>query len=225
MANEYPRGETTRAGRKGGRLAAVLILAAAAGCFFEPRDAEDPNQTGAVSEPAKSPEEVVSKLQDAFTSLNVTQYEILLSDDYLFRPDRLDSTDFAETGVFPFADPWDVSKEDEVFNRVIACFNDGTTKAGAIQLSYGENQEYTDSSATDYSRFDAEYTVGIYYVTLTSPSREDSVKFDGSMKLFIRDEGDGTYAVYRWEDIRGGNLPTWGNFKGQVAANQDYCPE
>lgn len=205
-----------------GAAGAALLLAA--GCFFTPREAEDPKDITIVTEPAKSPEEVISKLENSFLTWNTTQFVDLMTDDYIFHPDRSDSSDFADAGVFPFAAPWAPADEEIVFNRIFACFNDGATKNGNMLLSYTGDQVFTDSSVTGFSTFESDYTIGVYYVHLQT-SEQDSVKFDGALKLFIRDTGGGTYEIYRWEDFRKGSFPTWGYYKGQVAANQDYCPE
>ncbi|MFH1276765.1 MAG: hypothetical protein ABIK65_00070 [Candidatus Eisenbacteria bacterium] len=208
----------------GTALTAWFLLSG--GCFFSPRESEDPNQIGPpVDEPAKTPEEVTTKLVEAFGSWNDTKFLALLSEDYVYRPDRSDSTDLADAGVFPFADPWDRNDEELVFNRILACFNDGTVKSGTMVLSYTGEQVLTDSSVTGFSTFETDYHLGIYYVFLVAGAELDSVAFDGALKLFIRDEGDGTYAAYRWEDFRKGSRDTWGFYKGQVESNQEYCPE
>ncbi|MBM3321009.1 MAG: hypothetical protein FJY73_10075 [Candidatus Eisenbacteria bacterium] len=210
--------------------AAGLLSAAGwlcmAGCFFEPRDAEPPGGGGGTSEPAKSPEEVTEKLVTAFETFHRPQYQLLLAGDFRFVPDRADSTDLADAGHTPFEEPWGLAREEDVFSRIQSCFNNSQTKMGTMDLEYTGNPIATDSSVTGYSTYESDYDLTVYYVTLVSPSREDSVLFDGSMKLFIRYESnDGTYRIYRWEDFRKGALRSWGYYKGEVAASLSYCPD
>ena len=206
-------------------LPALLTALIGAGCFFSPRDADDPNVEGpGISEPAKSAEEVTTMLQGAYDSFDQAQYEILLTEDLVFRPDPLDSTDLADAGIFPFAETWGFTAEEDAFNRIVSCFNDGATRFGSISLAYTGEPVLNDSSVTGFSRYETDYAIGIFYFNLQT-SLGDSLKFDGSMRLFIRDEGDGTYRIYRWEDLRKGELTTWGFYKGQVASSQSYCPE
>jgi hypothetical protein len=211
----------------GGRkttIGAAAALVLAVGCFFTPREAEAPDTVTNVTEPPKSPEEVVSMLPTSLSTWNTTAFDILLADDYVFRPDLSDSSDLADQGVSPYAAAWEKTNDDLVINRIFTCFNDGSTKHGNLQLTYTGEPVYTDSSAEGYSTFESDYDLGIYYLRLKT-SVQDSVKFEGAMKLFIRDTGEGTYVIYRWEDFRKGSLDTWGYYKGEVAANLDYCPE
>lgn len=206
--------------------AAGAALLLAGGCFFSPRDSENPNtEDPGVGDPAKTPEEVTTKIQSSFASWNDTEYLRALTEDFVFRPDRSDSSDLADAGVFPFAEEWGPDEEELVLNRVQACFNDGATKAGSIVFGYSGEQVFTDSSVTGFSTFETDYRLGIYYAPLVANAEPDSVVLDGALKLFIRDKGDGTYAAYRWEDFRKGANDTWGFYKGQVHASQDYCPE
>jgi hypothetical protein len=217
-----------RTGVARGAQAGLLLAAAAglllAGCFFDPREAEPPDGGGDVSEPAKSQEEVRDKLKDCFEKFSWQQYQLLLATDVHFAPDRADSSELADAGHFPFAEPWGFAREEDVFNRILSCFNNFQTKAGGMILTYKGEQLFTDSSVTGYSTFESDYHVTISYATLVAPTREDSLPLDGSLKLYIRNE-TGAYRIYRWEDYRKGALPTWGRYKGDVASSLSYCPD
>jgi len=207
-------------------VAALLIPAFLVGtaCFFTPREAEDSgNGTTGAAEPAKSPEEVRDKLVSAYETFDEQQYAILLADDFLFIPDRADSIALAEDGVTVYSSAWDLTDEEDAFNRILVCFNNNQTRTGAMALEYTGDPVITDSSVTGFSTFETDYTVDIVYVDLVPGGGTGSVSFQGRMKLFIRDDVD-AYHIYRWEDLRKGSLDSWGLYKGQVAGAQEYCP-
>lgn len=202
---------------------ALLVALIPSGCFFSPRDAEDSEGNGVAGEYAKSPDEVISMLRTAYENIVLTNYELLLAEDFLFVPDRSDSTALADEGVTSYNSAWLMEDEKETFERLIACFANYSTRAGGMIFDYTGDPVLTDSSVTGYSKYDSDYRLAIHYQDIMS-EHQDSLVFDGSMTIFIRDDGD-AFRIYRWDDFRKGSLSTWGFYKGMVAGSQSYCPE
>jgi len=216
--------------RRGVRAGIVGVLAALfllqAGCFFDPREAEEPGGNGHVSKPAQTPEEVRDYLISAYDTFDQAQYEELLApDDFRFVPDNSDVTDLADDlGLTPFDEPFGILDEETVFDRLVNCFHNNQTRYGGITLLYQGDPISIDSSLSGYSRYESDYRISVFWVDFET-TLIDSLAFDGSLRLFIRQEEDGAYRIYRWEDLRKGALDTWGFFKGQAASSQDFCPE
>ncbi|MBN1825141.1 MAG: hypothetical protein JW958_02670 [Candidatus Eisenbacteria bacterium] len=219
-------GKDAKSGRRAARAAGAAVLLAAVllagGCFFSPRDAEEASTGESAVEPAKTKEEVLTLLQVSYEKFYEAQYQVLLSVDFAFHPDRTDSSELADAGVTGYLAPWGNYEEIDTFNRLLSCFNSGSERIGYMILEYTGDPVTTDSSVSGYSTYESDYRVGIYYFDIAAAA-DDSLVFDGSLRLYIHDEGD-AFRIYRWDDFRKGNLSTWGYYKGQVAGGQDYCP-
>ena len=186
----------------------ILVIASLLpeGCLFDTRTPEPPIASGQCPLPVTStPDSVLVGLSVAMgcrstsgTPTGRQSYEGLLTDDFSFVPDPIDSSDFVsiDPSAVRFVDNWTKSVESSVFNVY-------TIESKRLSLVFPESTivaESADSIRADYvlKRYTASDTVGV----------TDSTVYTGRALLTVVPVAGG-YRISRWEDQRSTGT-SWG---------------
>ena len=175
-----------------------LLLLTACNNPFSTREPEAPGTDGAAIKPATSPENLLYNLEASFEALSIQDYLNVFSQDFVFNPDPDDSVAYVED----FRGGWDHDREtDFAFNFLQRNnFKADVESPIELTLNYHPGQDRYECS---------------YHMFITEADSSDSlfqrIEVEGEAWLYLREDTDGIWSVYRWVDFRIiRNSTTWG---------------
>jgi hypothetical protein len=186
-------------GRRAGALGLILV-ALAAGCILQPREAEDPNSnSGPVWVQPVYLGNALGNMERSLESKVLTNYGRSFSSVIFVL--ELDPTDLADLGENRF-DPWSAAQEEQLMTGIL----NQTPATLSVTWTVGDSLE--ESSSVRYYR-DLRYRLTFFQAGI-------SVVYSGLVDLYFTDDGTGSWYVTRWVDKRDGSAnPTWGWLRGR----------
>ena len=187
-----------------GSFLAIILLVPAAGCLFQPREAEPPGVVNVDYLPRQDPLSVLSNLETAFTHLHASGYQDQIADDFTYEPDSDTQASYPNVDWASWNRDMEVAFITNFFNTVSAITANMT--AETIQPQWSGDEAHL--------RY-------VYAMTVSEAGGE--TPYRGQVTLDFR--LDGTYwKLYRWYDEAGGRdpdtqavLPTLGQRRGAFA--------
>lgn len=149
-----------------------------------------------------SPEIVLENLKNAIRERNVENYIRSLVDTlksqrrFVFVPDP----EVLKNNPAVFEN-WSLEKEREYVTRLLASLPSDSV----IQLTF---MDVTQPVISDSSIFDEKYVFIVNHTLQNIPRRTS-----GRAIFYLEENTDGNWSIYRWEDIRMENQPTWSEIK------------
>ena len=147
--------------------------------------------------------DVLYNLRATCENLSPTQYLETLSEDFVFVPDPEDSVNFSN--AFPPGQVWDKARETVFAHNFL---NDRTTQS----IQFKNWPPDLVESSTDGRRHRYEYK----YDVIIDHLRNAPKAIQGISDLFLREEEDGHWTLYRWRDERISAVArTWGELRAR----------
>lgn len=182
---------------------------------FATRQAEDPFKTDG-GLPLRAPntsKNALENLRVTWEGRSATNYLDVLSEDFVFVPDKIDEESFPQ--VYQTGSMWDRGREEEFATRLFS------RKGAELVLFENWNIEppellrSTDGGKNDEYKY--HYSIGLLYgagQAIDAPKH-----LAGTARIFLR-ELNGSWFVYRIEDSRtdptpGTYLGTWGALRAR----------
>ena len=187
--------------------AALMILAAALTCNnpFATREPERPGTGGAAIKPANSPENVLYNLEAAFESLSIQDYLDVFTADFALHPDPEDSLAYEQE----FASGWGIDRETTFANNFLLRQNFVTVDGSPIEIT----SSYEFKPGGGY--YEYHYQMFVPLADVLGEGFE-TIEVEGYAFLFLREDGDGNWAVYDWLDHRiAASSITWSVLRAQ----------
>ncbi len=184
-------------------LFALIAFQTACNNPFSTRDPEAPGTEGAAIKPAISPDNLLYNLEASFEALSIQDYLDVFSPDFVFSPDPDDSVAYEED----FRGGWNIDREtDFAFNFLQRSnFKADVDYPIELTLTYKPGQD----------RYEC-----IYHMFITEADSSDAdfnrIEVEGEAWLYLREDVDGIWSVYRWIDFRvTRNFMTWGELRAK----------
>jgi hypothetical protein len=182
---------------------AVLVLAGGCG-LFEPRDPEQPTESGLNFVPPTDPAIVISNLQAAVDQKNVANYIACFSDvarqgrPFLFTPS---AEAVAQYGAV-LAD-WDLAKEEAYFQNLIA--RSSPSAFSSLVLTLQSTIVSADSVLYEYDY--------IFSFSHNDPGFPQTAR--GRLQFTLSVDASTFWSIHRWIDFKTTEDATWSLFKGK----------
>lgn len=186
----------------------ILLLALLTGCsLFEPREPEQPSQSGSNFEPPYSAETVISNLKNAIAAKNLDNYIACFSDpvrtqrEFTFVPSGPAWAQYSSE-----LSSWDRNKEREYMRNLIS--HTSSSAFSSLLLVPKSFAITTDSVVYNYT-----YTLSFHHdgrVISDSTAR-------GELWFTLGPDNTGSWSIYRWLDYPltpTSTIVTWSSFKG-----------
>jgi hypothetical protein len=184
---------------------AVLLLLAVGACgLFEPREAEQPTESGLNFVPPTDPGIVISNLQAAIDQKNAANYIACFSDvarqgrPFVFIPSAEAIAQYAAV----LAD-WDLAKEEAYFQNLIA--RSPTTAFSSLVLTLQSSIVSADSVLYE---FDYIFSFGHNEQGFPQTAR-------GRLQFTLGVDASTFWSIHRWIDFKSTEDATWSLFKGK----------
>jgi hypothetical protein len=176
----------------------------AAGCsLFEPRDAEEPSQSGLDFRPPTDPTILIANLQAAIDQKNLANYTSCFADPSRGRPFVFFPSAEALAQYPSVLDEWTYADEQAYFQNMMA-----KTPSSAftnLVLTLRSSSVTADSIVYSY-----DYTLTVEH---TDPSFPRTAR--GNLQFVLAPDRSNFWAIYRWNDYKTTGEVTWSVFKGK----------
>jgi len=181
----------------------VLLLA---GCdsIFSTRPVQPPERiSNSRWEPATTPEQVLTNMENTFLDRNPDNYVRSLSDStagerpFRFIPDA--ESDLVTPQTFK---GWSVADERRVFQEMTS----SVPGDSLFQLAYGDNPEVIVTGDTAW--IDVDYTLRIHHTKSAIPRRAQ-----GQARFSLCRNSQRNWVIYEWMDVRQDKYATWSDLK------------
>jgi hypothetical protein len=185
-----------------------LIAASVPGCgLFEPREPEQPTQSGSNFEPPYSAETVIANLQHAIAAKDLNHYVACFSDPsrsqrgFVFVPSGPGWAQYSSE-----LSEWDRDKEREYMHNLIS--HTSPSAFSSLLLARKSFSVTTDSVVYNYT-----YTFTFHHdgqIISDSTAR-------GELWFSLGADNTGTWSIFRWSDYPltpTTTIMTWSSFKG-----------
>jgi hypothetical protein len=181
-------------------LTAALICVTACNNPFATRDAQKPDTIGGDAiKPPNSAENVIYNLKTSFENMSIQDYLDVFSENFEFNPDPDDSLLYVED----FRGGWDIEKERMYAENFLQ--RNVTKELTMVTHMY-------DYRAGD-DLFDYRYSIYVFPAQdSTSVSSVFRYKVSGHAWLYLREEEEGKWKIYKWvelENMKQGSFITW----------------
>jgi hypothetical protein len=193
--------------KKQNLIAAAMLSVLTFSCgLFEPREAEQPTQSGATSLPATSADNVIANLKSSVTEKNVVNYTGCFANpprttrSFVFVPSDEAATRYARLRQ------WSVSDESDYFRSMV---NLAQQRNGFSQLELTTTDFNPTTDSVSY-RFS-------YKLLLDHGDPSLPTKASGHMLLVLAADRDGSWSICRWQDWADTSATTWSVFKGKFS--------
>jgi hypothetical protein len=198
----------------------VTLVASLTGCLFSPREPDGPPGEGDEI-PWVTPtdtDKVLQNLSAALAGEGTQNYlDCFTSDaegDFVFRCffDPSDSLD-AEPEAEERYGNWRIADEQSAVDGIFL------EAAKGISVSFTTNTEPDESFDVTYRRED--YVLTIVWQSGPHDILNEEVEYRGRATLWMRKDGTGRWAIFRWVDRRlpdQGDDKTWGKLRGDYRA-------
>jgi hypothetical protein len=194
-----------------GRPPAALLLSICslwlASCgIFEPRDPEDPTQSGLNFRPATTPEIVISNLQNAVDQKSADNYANCFTDPskglrpFVFIPSADASAQYPSVML-----TWNFRQEDSYFRNLV----DKTSAGGFSSLSLQLDNSVIGSDSVLYT----------YRYTLVFEHNEPGFPrtAKGTLQFTLSPDASNIWYIHRWVDFNTETTVSWSMFKGKFS--------
>jgi hypothetical protein len=191
-------------------LLPLLFLGPAAliqGCgIFEPREPEEPTQSGLNFIPPTDPGIVITNLQAAVDQKNIANYMNCFTDPerqggpFVFLPSAEGSAQYG-----PVLNEWTRSKEEGYFRNLIA--QSPPDAFSNLLLNLTSSVVSADSVVYEF-----EYTFTFQHA---DPGFPQTAK--GRLQFTIGVDNSNFWTIFRWIDYKTTDGPTWSLFKGKFS--------
>jgi hypothetical protein len=189
-------------------LIPTLLLS---GCLKNPfatRNSQEPaGSTGTWETPA-TPEVVLLNLLFAYNEMNIQNYQLCFSDDYVFSASQDSIEAEAEGNGYLFAF-WNKSVEVSATENMFTSF--AADDSSSFFLSLNPSSDYPDSIGDSLAVLYREYVIAISTVNQSVPDTiQGLTSFSVSRSLF------NWWSIYLWSEIpTGGSSYRWADFKAE----------
>ena len=163
-------------------IALVSAALAAAGCIFEPREADEPLSEGDPWIVPILPKDIFYNIQTGFSSAANSNYERSLAETFTF---------IARPQDWPDAPAWGKTEELDFLTRVKGEY------VAAREIRFGDENTVFERENVEVGR--AEYE-GLYVITL-DPGGGAPVEPYAGKAIFIVEKGATGWALVSWEDV------------------------
>jgi hypothetical protein len=181
-----------------------LLVLVPAGCsLFEPRDAEEPSQSGLDFRPPTEPSILIDNLQAAIDQKNLANYTSCFADPSKGKPFHFFPSAEALAQYPSVLDDWTYTDEQAYFQNMMA-----KTPASAftnLVLTLRSSSVTADSVVYSY-----DYTLTIEHSDASFPKTAR-----GNLQFMLAPDRSNFWAIYRWNDYKTTGEVTWSMFKGK----------
>ncbi len=175
--------------------------------LFKTRDPEFPTTGNETNPPANTPDMLLQNFSAAIQQKNIQEYQKVFSDTstgtqtFLFIP-----TQTANARYNSFFSTWTKEAEVECMRNIFS--NIGTASSPMLSFTNTNMIPYQSDSVF----FSAKYTLFVSHkkTPLTTT-------FHGNVELYMAQNRNKTWVVYKWRDIETNKDSSWSELKGQFA--------
>jgi hypothetical protein len=193
------------------QIAFFMLLAC--GCAknpFSTRTSEPPLGAGGTWETPQSPEVTIRNLLFAYNEKVISNYELCLSDSFVFSAPE-DSIDAINSGRGDLFADWDQSVEIASATIIFRNFTGSDTLS--LFLTLGQSPEHVDIIEDSTAVLYRNYNLLIVKVSAGVP---DSAAASGLATFHLTQEQLNWWTIRWWEDLPAGtNAYSWGDFKAE----------
>ena len=184
--------------------AALILLFAAGGCIFEPREAESPDTGGGGTWiTPNQPKDVFLNLMSGLEADANSNYERSLAESFTFIPLP---EDVAALGSEAF-EGWDKAVEMEMLNRLKGIF------LGERAIQFGDENMVFEREDVEvgFAEFEGEYVMTL------DPGEGSEAEIYAGRAIFYLEKGTQGWILTKWEDIDvSGSFPSSGYLRGTL---------
>jgi hypothetical protein len=190
-------------------MLSLLLPVLAAGCLFEPRDAEPPSTQDPIDYlPRTSPRNVWENCRLALEHNDATGWDTAVYEDFLYEPDSQSLSQYPVA----FATPWDKTRE---MGFITSWFSSNPQ----IQANLLDEEINTPDPSGNRAEWDI-----IYFLNVTDRQTGSVTRYRASATLVFELKGS-YYFLTRWRDESGESdpdnpqvlLPTLGVVRGALS--------
>jgi len=149
-------------------------------------DPRNPGSTGAAIKPPNSPENVIDNLKASFEGLSIQDYLDVFNEDFQFNPDSEDSLEYEQDFVYG----WNYENEMEFAQNFLQRNNFKPDIEGSPVEIFAS---YSYKPGQDMYQYNYKIFINLSEKTET---------YEGYSWLFLREDTEGKWSVYRWVDFR-----------------------
>ena len=183
---------------------AAITTFVLSGCIFSPRDPDGPPAEDATDwQTPVNTSIVLENLKAALEGDSPSNYRDCYTEDFTHEVDPQDWLDAGQEAEDLYAD-WTRDDEEQSANGILG-------DAESITVSFVNYQE-PDETEDETDRID-DYTLTISWESGVYSGQE--LTYEGRAIIYLRRDGTGRWAIYRWEDNRRTANPTWGFLRGE----------
>ena len=181
------------------------VFAALCGCsLIEPREPEEPSQTGLDFSPPTDPTIVIANLQGAIDQKNLANYVSCFADPAkTSRPFTFVASAEARAQYPAILDGWSLDDERDYFQNMMAKTQKGAFSNLLLSLR-------SSAIAADSVTYSYDYVLTIEH---TDPGIQRTAR--GNLQFTLGADRNRFWAIYRWIDFKTTSDVTWSAFKGK----------
>lgn len=190
----------------------ILILLLSISCgIFEPREPEEPGQSGTNFLPANSPQILLENFTSSFNSKSTDNYITCFSETGIGGLSDFDFIPSADAGAAyqSIFNDWDIEKERQFFVSMISNFDEGINPS--MNLFNGS----FDLLSPDSAIYVTDYNINVRDNIEDVPNT-----YTGTMQLTMYPKENNIWCILRWIDLANTeidtNLQAFSFFKAQI---------
>lgn len=188
------------------RMLALITVFLPACNIFEPREAEDPTQSGLNYRPATTPEIVIQNLQSAIDQKSLANYTLCFSDPLKGNRPLVFIASTEASAQYPsIMATWTHAQEESYFRNLIA--RSSPTAYSALRLELDNSVVGSDSVTYTFR-----YTLVFEHNEAGFPATAR-----GTLQFTLGTDQANIWSIYRWADYKTGDDISWSMFKGKFS--------
>jgi hypothetical protein len=194
-------------------LAIAVMLAAILACAknpFSTRNSEPPLGAGGTWDTPQSPDVTVKNLLFAYNEKVISNFELCLSDSFLFSAAE-DSIDAVNNGRGDLFADWNRTVEFGTATLIFRNYSNSDTMN--LYLTMVRSSDHEDDTGDSTATLYREYTL---LIIRTSTGESDSTTATGTATFHLIQEKLNWWTILWWEDQpSGAGIYSWGDFKAE----------